>query len=415
MDGGSVWRFRIREDIKFSDGVIVDNSVVKSSLNRIFFLLRKQNTQYIFINSLKEVERLKTASTEIEGLRVESGELVLSFSKPIPNLPELLSIGHFSIVHPKDYDHQTGEWTANNLISSRGAGPYLVEKVEESAIHYRVRVNYPLDLTHQKRFNFLVQTNLLSLNDPPQLFRAAENIKLNKKEFRFYGTGGRSIVYIRVLPWNVASGFWSVKKNRIRIREVFYKELEKLGPKVKRSFIPTLINGVSEIEAVDGGVDDAWNLPEKISFNDARPASSVEINNIYSAVENAIISIGAVPQSIKRVNQEEIHESKNPMAESHPLDLVVAATGFSLDQPLLDLRLMFSKEGIWLPDPKGGIHAELESIEPNFQKINKAIVDDAIVWPVFNNSLGFWAHEDLDLSDYNVLKPLGELQWIGQK
>ena len=92
------------------------------------------------------------------------------------------------------------------------------------------------------------------------------------------------------------------------------------------------------------------------------------------------------------------------------------ATGISLEEPLDVVRFMFlSEEGIRLPDEDGSIRAELGRENPDIQKINELLWEQAIVWPVMHYSSGLWARGEIDFSEINLSLPPTDFEWLGQK
>jgi len=86
-------------------------------------------------------------------------------------------------------------------------------------------------------------------------------------------------------------------------------------------------------------------------------------------------------------------------------DFAIKGTGIDINDPLEDIRFMFnSNHGIKLPDETGDIIEELKNKEPNIQKINQLLWDQAIIWPLRHYDVGIWAKKDstIDFSSANI-------------
>jgi hypothetical protein len=135
---------------------------------------------------------------------------------------------------------------------------------------------------------------------------------------------------------------------------------------------------------------------------------------VTSAFEASLANLGLFSKPIKNVRIEELRRLKDPNLKDYPIDIAFYSTGVDIADPESDIRLMFSNEGIRLPDPTGKIHLELLNRDPDIQRINQQLNDDGIVWPIRHYSLGFWASSRVDVSYYDTHRPLGELQWLSE-
>jgi hypothetical protein len=419
-NGGAKWKFKIRSDLTFKKSKTkVTPEIVARSFMRTIFLLKTQGTSYEFIKVLKDLNKLQKPDQKISGISVSSEEVIFEFNRPIQNLSETLSFGHFAIVSPDSFNGATGKWISGKFDEYDGCGPYFVASSDVKNLNLKKRNDYPSNLSNALGYDEISQIFEINPQSYPLLIRGSEGASL-PESYKFYGSGNRSITYLRVMAHNQKESLLNDPYFRIRLRDSFYEELRKTGIKGSTSFFPKIITGIEDPiqKLADGPLIDTKknkNQNLEISFHDSRPNSSKEMKLTYEALEAAIQGVGARAVSKKGTSIEEIVEANKAGKNVPGLDLVILLTGVSLEDPLGDVRLMFSKEGIYLPDPDGTILKELDKDEPNIQFINNKIFQSAIIWPVFHSSIGIWAHESLDMSDYNVLKPLGELQWIGRK
>ncbi len=152
-----------------------------------------------------------------------------------------------------------------------------------------------------------------------------------------------------------------------------------------------------------------------ISFSDKRPFISERAEIVTSALERGIERLYASPVSKKNVPYSDIVKQLDPDLKSYEVDISLNVTNIDFKDPIADIRLMFSPEGIWLPDSEGIIRSFLDLDNFSPQSVNVEIFRQAIVWPISRFSTGFWYSERVDVSRYSALAPLAELQWLGPK
>jgi hypothetical protein len=414
-DGGTIWKFKLRSDVKFFDGKLVTSNDVVASIRRIIYLFRNQSSNYSFVNRLIGIENFKSLDSELPGVSSEEDQVVFRFSEPIINFPEVLSFGHFAIVSKEDFDAKTGKWIHQNSLAGNGCGTYRILSAHSTRLILEKRDDQPSGLSNKTGFKNITQVFEFDYESPPLISIGRENSKAFNTNYRFFSDGGRTILYLRVFPWNKKESYWAHSENRIAVREAIYKALTNANFGWSRSFFPLVINGISEPKFNDPTSSQAGPRI-KVSINDPRlPNGNVETHKLVDTIFSGIISSGIDLNPRLGISTDVLFKNKNSSLKEYDLDLGLFSTGISLENPMGDVRLMFSKEGIWLPDPSRAIANELGKDNFNLQFINQKINDDAVVWPIAVISAGFWAHESLDMSDYNVLKPLGELQWIGRK
>lgn len=110
-ESGKVWKFKIREGVKFSDGTEMTPERVKSSLERTFKLSKRAST--FFMPS---------------SIKVDGQYLVISTDKPVTILPECLADPLFIIVNT---DADTSIFAMKGPICT---GPYIVESFNPTEV-----------------------------------------------------------------------------------------------------------------------------------------------------------------------------------------------------------------------------------------------------------------------------------------
>lgn len=118
-EGGKVWRFKIREGVKFSDGTEMTPERVKSSLERTFRLSNRASTFF--------------APKSIE---VDGQYLVITTDTPVTVLPECLADPLFIIVNT---DADTSTFAMKGPVCT---GPYVVESFNPTEVCVVIKNKY---------------------------------------------------------------------------------------------------------------------------------------------------------------------------------------------------------------------------------------------------------------------------------
>jgi hypothetical protein len=410
------WAFNIRNDLSFSSGTPLGPEEIEKSLRRIVFLLRKQGSENEFVNSLVGIEKFTDLTSKLPGLSFSGDQLFIKLNKPLPDLLEILAFGTYSIVDEKNFDRKTGDWLPKDIQSVSGVGPYQATDVSASTILLRLKAGFPSDLKSESAFSEVIFSTDASVK-PDIGFGPADLENFSGGEHRFYGRGSRNIMYAFLLPWQDEENPLSRVSVRQALKAMFHAELSAAGLPITNSFFPVIMPGISEPTVDKTKTEVSTNLKAgaKLRFNDPRPIKSKNINLVVEAFESAVKKIGLEPVGIRGVPIDAIHKSKMAGATEFPVDVALLGTGISIENPMSDIRLMFSPEGINLPDLDGSIREELGNRVFVPQRINQKLSDQGLIIPISRYDLGVWAHNSLDLSNYNTLLPLGELQWIGVK
>lgn len=415
LDEGKEWRFKLRNDLFFSDGKKVSPDVARDSIRRICYLIVSRKSKNEFVSNLKGASNLDGPVGDFDGLFVDGEELVFKFYKPHKKLFETLSFGLYAITHPESYDHISGDWLSADLVKSIGAGPYQIIASTEQNQTFLLKKDYPTDLFHKSAFKKLTFV-FENLENNVDIASGTSESEIYRKTHKFIARGAQQIVYFACHPWKQKSSPFHSLEFRRALRELLYKNLENSHFPIVRSFFPLIITGVLEAKdsySIDNHLDSFG--AGAITFDDMRPIKSKMINGALNALVSAIKETGLIAVPKKAIKFEELIKNKNPDLPFYDVDIGFYATGISTEDPEGDIRFMFSQEGIWLPDQNDEIRKILSKETFSIQEVNRRLFDQAIVWPVTHYSVGIWAKDGIDFDNYNTLKPLGELQWIGAK
>ena len=411
-----VWRFQIRENLSFGNGQKLSAYEVSKSLLRTFVLLKKHHSKSPIVASLTGLSENQTCSDPILGISTADDSLILKFDNPIDRLPELLSFGIFSIINPKSFHPGSGQIIDDELLT-KSSGPYALLRFDNSTMQFELKPDSPRDFhaTQSARkieINYGREWN----SEVDDLAFSNGDSKSFDERFYFSGRGSRNICYIVQPKWK--KSLPEINSNRdpvAALQGYLKKRLIERGIKTSNSFLPTVMEGISDPSSVFTSFDFHDYAGKEISFNDGRPSGSPLVTVIYSTLEEVIKENGMVPKSISKVPDSQLIAEMDPDRPKHNLDLLVAATGVTLEDPDSDIRLMFSKEGVRLPDTDGSIGGLLTQHPIPAQKVNQKIFEQKVVWPIAHYDLSLWARKTLDLSEYHSLLPPGEFQWINVK
>ena len=414
-NSSSEWRFKIRSDVFFTNGSKVTPQNVVASFKRTLFLLKHGGSKSNFVRHLIGIEKFKDLESGLAGLSIDGDNVIFKFNEGVHDVPEILSFGVFAVVDPINFNSKTGDWLPSHFSDVSGAGPYKISSVGQSVLVAERKEFYPRDLFNIAGFEiikFISEPNTSQNIDFS--YASSDSDLFLSNDFKFYGRGARNILYARILSSKEPKSELSKLENRIALREATYSAMNEAGLTTTRSFLPLIMKGISE-PVFNSTPPEARVVGGTLRFNEARPSHSKLSQVIRTAFEAAAKRLSVKTVAVKDIKIENLRKNLISGHENELLDIAFLKTGISAENPASDIRLMFSREGIWLPDEDGSISTELKKTEPNFQKINQAIADQAIIWPLARFDFGIWARDSLDLSDYNILQPPGELQWIGRK
>ncbi|MGZ3655163.1 MAG: ABC transporter substrate-binding protein [Bdellovibrionota bacterium] len=414
FDSERTWEFVIRSGLTFSNGEMISSEDVANSFKRIFLLAKKNHSSLPLMHEVLGIDQLENMNSHVSGISTNGNRLVLKFTKPEPALVEKLSFGLYSIVNHVDFDSKTGKWISKIPVSS---GPYKLDRIdfEKKYFLFSLREDTPEILRLKNAFKEVRVSWDKELRASAQITEGNSGEDPPSPSFTFKGETESDVIYLQCVSWMQPRSPLHLKRNRILARETFYGELEKSGLHPIRSLYPLNLPGVSEFPRVNPEVAGIPFAGRKITIIPSRNGQVVAYRNIRSALETTFTGLGAVVNTkppLPSVEYRAIVTGKN---SNSGVDILARSTSIGNEDPRETTQLMFSAEGINLPDSTGSIHEKVRSGVYTLDKINHMLFEDAIVWPVLHYSEGFWVNGEVDVSRYNQQWPLSEIQWIAPR
>jgi len=396
----TVWKFKIRNDLNYSNGDAITIHDIMSNFRRVAYLKKKNDSKSGLVENLKGYDLFNNLDDKIEGLAIENDWLVFSFTKPMPNLLDIISFGFYGLAHPELYDARTGIWNKElKPISSStydialwDKNNYIIELRKDSkfiSLDYRV-----------KRIKFYLIQNIKEskdLDNVDLLVSDKSSLLINNK-FEYVGSQVNfKIGYLKCHSWNKATSPFYRLEVRKWFRQAFYNSLEDNKFNITHSFFPLNIQGIRPIkdkELINKPSFDVFKiLTHPIGFS-AKLKENAKTKSIAEIFSEALVSLG-------KNTGAEIEQVDLP--EDNLYDVAISGTGMESINYLDTVKFMFlSKEGIQLPDSTGLIKQELEKEQPDINFINQEIWNQAIIWPIRHYSSGYWFNKNSNL-DYSEL------------
>lgn len=399
LNNYQTWKFFIRKDIYFENGDLITPKVVEKSLKRIFYLIKERNSYCEIVSRLAESSKLNTADASFLGISSDHESVTIQLKSPYKDTLDTLSFGLYSIVHPNDYNPQTGAWkNKSGVISSNF---YKIKNWHESKLELVYRNDFSASIkTHHKPLkNIAIDFQ----KDPKTSYDLiyGSNFTQLTSEYIFTSSIYSRISYLKVQNWE-KHPFLKIRKNREYLRALFYQDYEKYEPKFDLSFFQKFISGIESFKVKES---------KKIKIN---TSIKLKVPHFISTLPGSNYYL----QEILKISKKDhriIIESFD-YNQDVEFDLSPLLTGITIFNPDSDIRFMFlSKEGIRLPDETGEIIEELKKEKFSYQRINELLWEQAIIWPLGHFAAGFWAKSDIDFSQLNNAIPPIEFQWIGSK
>ena len=413
------WVFHIRKEARFENGDAITPEMIVRSWTRLAYLMKTKGSHSSFFDHLQGIALLESPTSQISGLTADSAQNIVTIQLDTPqkNLLDTLSFGLYGVVHPGDYDPITGKWRDPHKVIA--SGPYKLTKWTDTTLRIERRADYPLEIGHAKPFS------AISFSWAPEQ-RADANLVMGnsidtdvRKSHAFVGGANSAIAYARCRSWQLPDSPCHDRSTRIALRDAYYAELEKMGYPVTRSFFPLAIKGVKELPATDlpphlAGQTTVSSPGRPVKFAHTKMPNPLFIA-FNAAAPLAIAHAGFTPVKAELPFATFIKEYDQGLS-SYAADMYMLATGILIEDPMHDVQFMFfSQEGIRLPDADGSIHAELKNQNPDIQKINQLLWDQAIIWPITHYASGFWSTNEIDFSLINTVLPPTDFQWLGLK
>ncbi|MGE3261201.1 MAG: ABC transporter substrate-binding protein [Bacteriovoracia bacterium] len=417
LDSNKEWQIKIRDDIYFSDGKKLSSEDVVRSIQRIIFLCKKRNSKNGFVEYFRDLNSLKAPYfPSFSGVSSRAGQVIFKFTKPMPNFMEAVAFGLYSVVDPRNFSAVDGSWLNIPMEKYLGAGPYSIAEVSSDKIILKLKDSFPKDLVHPEVFKevdlvFGFQNDLIA-----DAFEGADTYQDAAQTHIFNGGGAIGISYFKVHSWKLRSSPLSNISIRRSLYQKFLEKFSKNQSKTVNSFFPLTMEGIEEVNSTltDKDLRFDWKGRKEISFGDFREVGGI-VEKALVALDRAIAEIGFVSTPRKNITFEFQDKDADFEKKNFAMDVGFYATEVLAVEPLEDIRLMFSREGIHLPDETGAIREELVKEPFSPQKVNEELISQGLVWPVIHRKKGIWIKPSIDLSRYNVLLGLSEIQWIGQR
>lgn len=424
-EDGREWRFKIRKNIKFTNGDSIGAKDVYGSLKRIFWLTKNDKTRIVSLFS--DIDKWDKYGEDIKFLKLEKDEVVFKFSSRPKNLFETLSQPLYSIVHPSCYD-ENGNWKKKDCYI--GSGQYEATNISEKKVILKNRHVYNEVVGSPEEVEIITHISLDKTNPYDYLleeradFTVFASANLNKNDKRKLRTGRfyiteRPKVNMMFLELNHRKDIFLSKKVRKTIRDRFICLLsEDEEYDINTSFIPQGGIGYVEFKKYP------YEVKLKHNTND-RKVKILALKNrggklnlkIYKILEQ-IFSEHGIKWEYLFLDSQKILEERN----SGNYDALLLMSGILITDPWADLRLMFMSDvGARIPDPSGKIPSLIEKAENTdnpderrkiAEKINKLIYDEAAVITYLHTSMDYVHKDFIDLSEVNLFSDPIEFRCI---
>ena len=144
------WSFTIKENLLYDNGDIISPARIAQSFTRTAYLMKEKGSNDVFPAKLKGIQKLSSPNGLFEGVQYIGNTITFKFAVPVPDLLELISFGLFGIVHPSNYDKETGKWIDNKSIVA--SGNYSLLEWSTSHLILSLRNNHFLNIGHPKKY-----------------------------------------------------------------------------------------------------------------------------------------------------------------------------------------------------------------------------------------------------------------------
>jgi hypothetical protein len=407
------WTFKIRPGLKFSDGRPLTAADVARSLVRVAYLQKQRSSRSGLLEHVVGYDRVESPDALLQGIDASGDSLAIRFDRPMPRALEKLGSGMYGIVHPDDYDHQTGQWRDPRVAHASGA--YSLDSWSETSLSLSLRTNSGLAPMADRPVQRWELTWDASVGHPDVIDGSDIAPPPGAEKFRFFGPALSNIAYIRCVSASTSGSPCESPEVRRAIRSRFYK-LMASSVSITRSFFPKSVAGVREPDFAD---DDAPSvkLAGPVRYTANWNPKSPTLVAYESAIRGAIESLGGTPVPVPRMKVSEILHEIDPSTKAHAVDLLVMSTDLVVEDPDDDIRFMFrSSEGVRLPDQNGRIERLLGESRLDVQRVNQELWNESLVWTVAHFSSGLWVDpEVVDLSRLNLTLAPSDLARISVK
>ena len=428
---GKTWKFKIRQGLMFDDGTPITADIVLKNFRRIFWLTRKDDLP---LNALiPEVRVWNNYLTPLKSVYLEGDTIIFRLNKRAPNLCEILDQAIYSIADPKCFN-QDGQWKDDFCYSASGA--YRIkditgEKVTLESRHVFRSVERAPDVVEiygspaNRDFVGAIVGNNCDMTVQMSSSLGKDRLKTLADSGVSVTEGIATDMYFMELnhkhpPFNdpalrqsVRDGFFYVLQNRSKLASrisIDHSFIPKGGMGYIKFQTPQRIR--PEKKGKGKVVVISTPLPEKITSKD---------QDIKMLVEEALtesLRLHGLTAEIIRLSGKEWYERQ----EKGTFEIMYRASGISISNPFISLRMMFMSEiGARIPDPSGLIPQIISKAESTTapadrrllaEKINRRIFDDAAVLTFMHSGPVYLHNKGVDLSHFNSASDVVEFRAI---
>lgn len=430
---GTVWRFKIKENMVFDDGSAITAEVVLQNFRRILWLTRSDG---LLLNSLMpEISQWKNYTDELKCINVDGDTIVFKFNKRPTNLFEEISMPIYGIANPKCFNN-AGQWKSPSCISA--SGQYSVKEIGADKIVLQSRHKFPEaenapeiveiraktdrntlpeilsgngDLTVLPSFDLTtdvmskVRSGRLKITEEPMARMHFMQLNNNRRPFKD-----------KKLRQSIRDSFL----NALKTNNAFASETElspSFIPKGGVGYVPVEIPAQKQCAKMDG-TEITILLPPK-------PTHKLNKGQkIQRAIESAIsqaLKLNGLKARVINCDGAELLARR----QRNDFDILFRFSGVSIDDPYAALRMMFlSNIGACIPDPSQTIAQLIEQAEKSddsnmrkqiAEKINTTIFDEAAIVTYTHSSLVYVHTPAFDLSRFNLFSDPIEFRAISCK
>lgn len=392
LNGGRIWEFEVARGRKFQDGEPITPETIKKSIIRLGTQLALRKSRSEFFESLLGGELLSRGVTDIDGIAVKDGKLILAFRTPMPRVLDFLASGMFGVVSHKDLNPD-GSW--RNPRSIIASGIYLLETFsDENLVLKQWQDPRP---GHKRKFK---RVNVRWSGDPATSdIYSGTSLDDKLEGFIFNGDVFSGIAYVHCYPWKNSKHPLSDATVRRKLRDYLHKIFASRAD-LSTNFFPGVY---SQQTSTSSEV-----ITEDFSF---APFSNVQMNKRFKIDEARKGAIKIVDGFVS----SDLDYHLEPSSMRFKVDCRFSLTSILLESPREDIKFMIqAKEGIRLPDPRGILEKMISEENFDLHKMNQIIWDDAVVIPLAHYAAGYWTRKGVDVTSLNTSLSSMDLSWIGR-
>ncbi len=239
-----VWKFKLREGLRFEDGSPLTPVDVKRSLTRMAFLMRKANSKSGLLENMAGYNEVDSPGADFAGIATSMDSVEFRCLDVPTQFLEKLGFGLYSVVHKNDYNLETGAW--NDPKKAISSGPYRILSWTDEHLELKLRSDFPPDVFTNKKFETV---RLVWGNNKDAHLYAGDSLTPPLRESLVFSGGAKNrIQYLRIVSWPNSQIITSDIEFRKDFRNAFYEELKALKFAPVLSFLPLAISGVKEFQ-----------------------------------------------------------------------------------------------------------------------------------------------------------------------